>query len=179
MRPGREAHHSPPSSAEVKNAWSCTSTPQYVFMAWCLVKPRDKFTFTCISLDIRRTEKHFIQKLYLLMRSAAHVRYRYLHDELFSKNPEVHFEQHVGYELHRTNTPDKFHCRASISNFITIRSVVSRMKHTESQTRISPPPPMLSLCRFCSKNATKVTKNLCSLYSISPHNISRTFKGKR
>jgi hypothetical protein len=22
-----EAHHSPPSSAEVKNAWSCTSTP--------------------------------------------------------------------------------------------------------------------------------------------------------
>jgi hypothetical protein len=32
-RPGREADHSPPSSAEVKNAWSYTSTPQYVFMA--------------------------------------------------------------------------------------------------------------------------------------------------
>jgi hypothetical protein len=26
--PGREADHSPPSSAEVKNAWSCTSAPQ-------------------------------------------------------------------------------------------------------------------------------------------------------
>jgi hypothetical protein len=26
-RPGREAHHSPPSSAEVENAWSSTSTP--------------------------------------------------------------------------------------------------------------------------------------------------------
>jgi hypothetical protein len=26
------------SSAEVKNAWSYTSIPQYVFMAWCLVK---------------------------------------------------------------------------------------------------------------------------------------------
>jgi hypothetical protein len=26
-RPLREAHHSPPSSAEVKNAWSYTSTP--------------------------------------------------------------------------------------------------------------------------------------------------------
>jgi hypothetical protein len=26
-RPGREADHSPPSSAEVKNAWNCTSTP--------------------------------------------------------------------------------------------------------------------------------------------------------
>jgi hypothetical protein len=27
MRPGRETDHSPPSSAEVKNAWSYTSTP--------------------------------------------------------------------------------------------------------------------------------------------------------
>jgi hypothetical protein len=35
---GHEADHSPPPSAEVKNAWSYTSTPQYVFMAWCLVK---------------------------------------------------------------------------------------------------------------------------------------------
>jgi hypothetical protein len=26
-RPGREADHSPPSSAEVKNIWSYTSTP--------------------------------------------------------------------------------------------------------------------------------------------------------
>jgi hypothetical protein len=45
-RPGREADHSPPSSTEVKIAWSYTSTPQYVFMAWCLVKYRDNFTFT-------------------------------------------------------------------------------------------------------------------------------------
>jgi hypothetical protein len=44
-RPGREADHSPPSSAEVKDAWSYTSTPQYVFMAWCLVKHRNNFTF--------------------------------------------------------------------------------------------------------------------------------------
>jgi hypothetical protein len=34
----READHPPPSSAEVKNAWSYTSTFQYVFMAWCSVK---------------------------------------------------------------------------------------------------------------------------------------------
>jgi len=27
-RPGSEVDHSPPSSVEVKNAWSCTSTPQ-------------------------------------------------------------------------------------------------------------------------------------------------------
>jgi hypothetical protein len=36
--PGSEADHSPPSSAEVKNAWSYTSTHQYAFMAWGLVK---------------------------------------------------------------------------------------------------------------------------------------------
>jgi hypothetical protein len=34
---GREADHSTPSSAEVKNAWIYTSTPQYAFMAWCSV----------------------------------------------------------------------------------------------------------------------------------------------
>jgi hypothetical protein len=31
---GREADNSPPSTAEVKNPWSYTSTPQYAFMAW-------------------------------------------------------------------------------------------------------------------------------------------------
>jgi hypothetical protein len=39
-RPGREACHSHPTSAEGKNARSYTSTPQYVFMAW------ENFTFT-------------------------------------------------------------------------------------------------------------------------------------
>jgi len=36
--PGRKADHSIPSSAEVKNAWSCTTTPQYVFMNKSLIK---------------------------------------------------------------------------------------------------------------------------------------------
>jgi hypothetical protein len=36
-RPEREADHSPPSSAEVNNAWSYTSTPQYASVAWCSV----------------------------------------------------------------------------------------------------------------------------------------------
>jgi len=35
----------PPSSAELKNAWRYTSTTQYFFMAWCLIKHKD-FTFT-------------------------------------------------------------------------------------------------------------------------------------
>jgi len=34
-RPRPEIDHSPLSSADV-NAWSCTSTPPYVCMAWCL-----------------------------------------------------------------------------------------------------------------------------------------------
>jgi len=35
---GHEANHSPPSSAEVKNAWNYTPTPPTVFMAWYLIK---------------------------------------------------------------------------------------------------------------------------------------------
>jgi hypothetical protein len=32
-RQGREADHSPPTSAEFKKMWNYTSTPLYVFMA--------------------------------------------------------------------------------------------------------------------------------------------------
>jgi hypothetical protein len=55
-RPGREAEHSPPSVTEVENAWSYTSTPAYIIMAWSLIKgyvfmalhnlTRDKVTST-------------------------------------------------------------------------------------------------------------------------------------
>jgi hypothetical protein len=45
-RPGSESDHSPPYTVEVKDAWSCTSTPQCVFMKWRFVKHRNKFTFT-------------------------------------------------------------------------------------------------------------------------------------
>jgi hypothetical protein len=50
-RPGCEADHSPPSSAEVKNAWSCTSTPQYASMAWCLVKTQGQLYLIPFILD--------------------------------------------------------------------------------------------------------------------------------
>jgi hypothetical protein len=36
-RPGREADHSPPSRFEVKNTWNFASTPQFFFIAWCLI----------------------------------------------------------------------------------------------------------------------------------------------
>jgi hypothetical protein len=45
-RPGREADHSNPSSAKVKNVWHYTSTPHYIYMMWCLINHRDNFTFT-------------------------------------------------------------------------------------------------------------------------------------
>jgi len=44
--PGREADHSPPSNADVKNIWHYTSTPNTSFMACCLVKQRHDLTFT-------------------------------------------------------------------------------------------------------------------------------------
>jgi hypothetical protein len=37
-RPGREADHSPPHSARVKNVWSYTSTCPYIFTTWCLIR---------------------------------------------------------------------------------------------------------------------------------------------
>jgi hypothetical protein len=36
-RPGREADHSPPASAEVKHSCIYTSTPPYASMAQCLI----------------------------------------------------------------------------------------------------------------------------------------------
>jgi hypothetical protein len=60
---GHEADHSPPSGAEVYNVWRCTSIPQYVFMVQCLVKQRDNFTFTFVSL--------YIGGLYFIVRSAG------------------------------------------------------------------------------------------------------------
>jgi hypothetical protein len=52
-RLGREADHSSISGAEVKNAWSYTSTPQYVFMVWYLVKLRDNFTFSLRRINLK------------------------------------------------------------------------------------------------------------------------------
>jgi hypothetical protein len=55
-RPVRKTDHSPPSSAEVKNAWSYTSAPQYVFITWSSVKAQGKlhvFTFYKLILPTR------------------------------------------------------------------------------------------------------------------------------
>jgi hypothetical protein len=57
-RPGLEVNHTPPSSVEVKNTRSFTSTPPYVFMAWYLVKQRDNFT---LPLTVRPPERVPVQ----------------------------------------------------------------------------------------------------------------------
>jgi hypothetical protein len=44
-RPGREADHSPPYSAEVKNVWSYTSTPTTPSCCGAQLKHRDNFAF--------------------------------------------------------------------------------------------------------------------------------------
>jgi hypothetical protein len=49
---GSESDHSTPPSAEDRNAWKYTSTPPYVFMAWCLIKHRDDCTFTLYYLYV-------------------------------------------------------------------------------------------------------------------------------
>jgi hypothetical protein len=41
--PVHEADHSP-SSAMVKNAWSCATAPPCVFISWCLIKCKGNFT---------------------------------------------------------------------------------------------------------------------------------------
>jgi hypothetical protein len=52
-RPGREADHSPPTSANVKNTWIHTSTPPYAFKRSAyLVKHRDTFTFTFMMTSV-------------------------------------------------------------------------------------------------------------------------------
>jgi hypothetical protein len=46
-RPEREADHSPPSGAEVNNAWSYTSTPP-MRLHGVVIKLRDNFTFNLV-----------------------------------------------------------------------------------------------------------------------------------
>jgi len=58
-QPGHEADHSPPSSAKIMNTWSYTSNPQYIFMAWCLVKHRNNFTLSILSGELQWNAYHY------------------------------------------------------------------------------------------------------------------------
>lgn len=45
---GHEDGSSSLSGKEMKYIWSCTFTPPYIFMLWCLLKHRDSFIFTVL-----------------------------------------------------------------------------------------------------------------------------------
>lgn len=44
IKQGHEADHSPPSKAKFNNTWSLASIPQFIIMAWWLIKHKDSFT---------------------------------------------------------------------------------------------------------------------------------------
>jgi len=53
-RPWREADHSPPSSAEVKERVELYLHSQYIFMTWCSVKTQQHFyLYRYLSLTCR------------------------------------------------------------------------------------------------------------------------------
>jgi hypothetical protein len=91
--PGGEADYSPPSSAEVKNVWSCTATPQYVLMACYLVKHRVNFTFTLHFFQLRRvTDPEYSSFLRL---TSYYMRNSFLLSVNFEKDTNVSFKRSV------------------------------------------------------------------------------------
>jgi hypothetical protein len=68
-KPRREADHSFPPSTEVKNEWSCTSTPTYAFMA-CRVTT---FSFTCITCRSLHSRLHYASQITYHLRYFTHL----------------------------------------------------------------------------------------------------------
>jgi hypothetical protein len=50
--------------------WSYTFTPSYVFMAWCLIKQREKFVLMCQPQCLNSDYKHYLNKGQLPVLSA-------------------------------------------------------------------------------------------------------------
>jgi len=65
----------PPPSAEVKNVWSYTSTPQYVLMVWYLY-----FTFIC---RIKYNWNHILKNVFVI----------YIHMHKHGKTASIHIEK--------------------------------------------------------------------------------------
>jgi hypothetical protein len=63
-RPGHKADHSPPSSAEIKNAWGYTSTSPHTFRLWYLVKHlyllhSTHIMWTELVMNQKKVNKHY------------------------------------------------------------------------------------------------------------------------
>ena len=66
-RPESEADHSPPSSAAVKNAWRCTSTPPCISMACHLMKHNHSSLWygALLCMDIFTFHPYLLRSSYL------------------------------------------------------------------------------------------------------------------
>jgi hypothetical protein len=90
-RPEREADHSPPSSAEVKNAWSYTSAPQHAFMAWRSVKKSTGTTLPLPYLIMMTKVCQLVSTLYTVMKCCTGPR-----QALVNTAINIQFPQKVG-----------------------------------------------------------------------------------
>jgi hypothetical protein len=61
--PEREVNHSPVSNVEVKNIWSYTYTPPYVFMARYFIKQADNYSYAlCLILHHQRVTFSYAER---------------------------------------------------------------------------------------------------------------------
>jgi hypothetical protein len=63
-RPGHEADHSLPTSAEVQNMWIYTSTPQHAFMASCLISYAEGQVYVQVNMTVVRALSHALSYVY-------------------------------------------------------------------------------------------------------------------
>jgi hypothetical protein len=99
---GHEGDNARPSSVEVRNAWSYTSTPQYAFMAWWSVKKSTGTTLPLPYLTIHpsiHTHTHTHRKVLNMhitrqpcLRSISN--WRYALDHLCITIKHMHFSVH-------------------------------------------------------------------------------------
>jgi hypothetical protein len=65
------SNHTPQSCADTKNSVCCTSTTHYVFMAWCVIKRCDIFSFY-FSTSKRRYVFSLVFSLMLIFNCSKH-----------------------------------------------------------------------------------------------------------
>jgi hypothetical protein len=103
-RPGREADHSPPSSAEVKNAWSYTSTPPIRLNGVVLTLTQEVTILPLPRLDaVCPKQNGNYSKRFNLMTMKHITRFLNMHHHTKCKNPTCH---HRSSHSHNVNVID-------------------------------------------------------------------------
>jgi hypothetical protein len=97
----------PTFSAEVKETWSYTLIPSYVFLAWCLIKHDDNFAFSASTYERSIKSCHNIHNEY---RNNLYFRQSFKaiwnnHDEAKTKAYKIYAEKIPGEQTNeRTQT---------------------------------------------------------------------------